>query len=389
MLSPSLAAEEFRLPADRVWLNASHQGPLPVRAARAVEEMVKWKMEPHHLQTPESFTDGQERLRATLARLVGAPPTQIALANSASYGLYLVANGLQLQAGDEVIVVANDFPSDILPWVRLEEEGAIVRRASPRGSALTADEVSASITARTKVLCLTWVHSLSGVRIDIDGIGDVCRTRDVLFVVNGSQGVGAIPIGVADHPIDVLVSVGHKWLVGPYGSGFVWLGERAMERVSVLKLYWKTALTIEDLAESDLDLDAVLSRGVTTDASRYAVFATSNLFNFAALLASAGLVEEIGVENIHQHNLELARQLTDSIDPTQFEISDRGDRSRPASIVFSRPLKSSLAEVGDHLEKNGIDIGRRSGQIRAAIHFYNTQADIARFVGALDGVRVI
>jgi len=135
-------ASEFGLPRDRVWLNASHQGPLPLRSAEAVAEMVKWKLEPHHLKPSAAFSDLIDRLRTNLATLIQAEEEEIVLANSASYGLHLVANGLHLGAGDEVIVAANDFPSDILPWLRLEQygvrEGADSRRGS--GGADTQDQ---------------------------------------------------------------------------------------------------------------------------------------------------------------------------------------------------------------------------------------------------------
>ena len=303
-------AGEFDLPSDRVWLNAAHQGPLPGRAASAVAEMVRWKQQPHHLKRSEPFIEIPGRLRLVLADLISAPEVEIVLANSSSYGLHLVANGLGLGPGDEVVVAANDFPSDILPWLRLEAAGSKVVQVKPAGGVLTADEVREAITSRTRVVCLTWVHSFTGQVSDLAGIGEICLSADALFVVNGSQGVGGLPIAPGDLPIDVLTGVGFKWLCGPYGTGFCWLGPRASDRVSPTKLYWLNALTADDLVTPGLDLGTITPSAT----GRHDIFGTANFFNFAAFAESVGLVANTGVARVREHNLALASFLVDGVD---------------------------------------------------------------------------
>jgi selenocysteine lyase/cysteine desulfurase len=371
---------EFDLPADRVWLNASHQGPLPRRAADAVAQMVQWKLQPHHLNRPQPFTDVPERLRSRLADLVSVPASEITLANSSSYGLHLVANGLELGEGDEVVVAANDFPADILPWLRLRRFGVKVTQVQPSNLVPSADEIRAAITARTRVVCLAWVHSFSGLVIDLDAIGNVCRSVDALLVVNASQGIGAIPMTPRRLPVDVVTSVGFKWLCGPYGTGFCWLGERALDRIQPTKLYWLNAFNADDLARPELDLENI-TPAVT---GRHDVFGTANFFNFAALAESVELVRVTGVDRIHSHNLALAGRLVDSVDQSRFEIQDRGNAARLSSIVFVRPIDRALEDVAHRLESRAIDVARRRGMIRIAPHFYNTESDIDQAVDVLN-----
>jgi len=363
---------EFDQLGDRVWLNASHQGPLPNRAAAAVAEMVRWKQQPHYLRTPEPFNSVPEGLRANLAQLLGVPSQEVVLANSSSFGLHLVANGLEFAPGDEVIVAANDFPSDILPWLRLRDQGVVVRQVRPAGQVLTDEEVSGAITPRTRVVCLTWVHSLSGQVIDLDAIGHACRAVDALFVVNAAQGVGGIPICAVDHPVDVLTTVGFKYLCGPYGTGCCWLGPRALERVRPTKLYWLSALTADDLAAPELDLEGVEPTGP----SRFDVFGTANFFNFAAWDAAVELILETGVHNIYRHNLALAERLVNGLDPQRWQVQDRGPVDRRSSMLFLRPGGRSVDEVFQTLDDARIHVARRAGQLRVAPHFYNSNADI-------------
>jgi selenocysteine lyase/cysteine desulfurase len=239
---------EFELEERSVWLNTAHQGRLPRRAARALAEAVRWKLHPELLATPERFTEVPTRLRRALARVLGAREDEIVLANSASYGLHLVANGLDLGPGDEVVVAANDFPSDILPWLLLRDRGVTVHMIEPRDEVLTPDEVAAALTPRTRVVCLTWVHSFSGRVVDLDGVGRACRSAGAWFVVNGSQAVGAMPVDVRGLPVDALVSAGFKWMCGPYGTGVCWLRPELFDALRPAKLYWLSALTTDDLA---------------------------------------------------------------------------------------------------------------------------------------------
>ena len=372
--------DHFSLDPDRVWMNASHQGPLPDVAAEAAVEMVRWKQRPHHLLTPEPFTAVPARLRAALAAVIGAAPEQVALANSASYGLHVVANGLGLGPGDEVIVAANDFPSDILPWRNLAADGVVVRMIEPAPAVVSVDEVAAAITPRTRVVCLTWVHSLSGQVIDLDGIGALCRADDVVFVVNGSQGVGSIPITVGQHPIDALVSVGFKYLCGPYGTGFLWLHDDLAARLRPAKLYWLSALTADDLARPRLDLDTL---DVPEGAVRHDVFGTANFFNFAALAEAVGLIGRLGVAAIHRHNLAIVDDLVARIDPARHEVQPRGPEGRRSAIVFVRPLTEDLAAFGARLAAGGIDVAARAGLIRLSPHLYNGPDDVDRVVAAI------
>lgn len=371
---------EFGLAGDRVWLNAAHQGPLPRVAADAVADMVEWKLNPHHLQPHRAFTDLPEHLRSSIGRLVGAEASEVALGNSASYGLHLVANALQFEAGDEVVVAANDFPSDILPWMHRRQRSPItIKTIEPAGAVPSADEIASVVTRRTRVVCLTWVHSFSGQVLDLDGIGQVTRDSGALFVVNGSQGVGAIPISVHAHPIDVLISVGFKWLCGPYGTGFSWFGPRSLEQMRPTKLYWLNALTTEDLEGTEVDL---------TDVSPdppgcFDIFGTANFFNFAGLVEAVELIGRIGVERIHRHNLTLAAQLVDELDSDSYEVQPREQSDRLSSILFLRPTREPVETVAARLEAARIDVAVRAGMIRLSPHLYNTPADVSRTLDVL------
>jgi cysteine desulfurase / selenocysteine lyase len=163
---------------------------------------------------------------------------------------------------------------------------------------LESDEVEAAVGPDTRLLCLTWVHSLSGWAIDLEAIGSLCRARSVTFVLNASQAVGVRSIDVHQAPIDVLISVGWKWLLGPYATGFCWIRPELRAALDYNQNYWLAMLSSDDLGREDIDL---APRG-DPGAARYDVFATANFFNFRTLAAS--------VEYLLQHGIEACKSTT-------------------------------------------------------------------------------
>ena len=370
--------DEFEREADSVWLNTAHQGRLPKRAAVALSEAIEWKLHPEGLASVERFSEVPQRLRQLLGRVIGASEGDVVLANSASYGLHLVANGLELPGGSEIIVAANDFPSDILPWLRLQEDGVQVRMLEPEGEVLTADEVEAAFTRRTRAVCLTWVHSFSGCVLDLDAVGAVCRQHDAWFIVNGSQAVGARPIDVRATPIDALISAGFKWLCGPYGTGLCWLRPELFDALRPTKLYWLSALTADDLAADSLDLQTITPRR----AGRHDIFGTANFFNYVPFAEAVELLIDHGIEQIHDYVDDLIVRLLDGVDRSRFRlVSPEHTRS---TLILLEPLHEPAEDVLQRLNAARINVAHRRGRIRISPHVYNTTADIDRALEVLN-----
>ena len=363
---------------DRTWLNTAHQGKLPLAAAEAAHEAVDWKLAPHEL-TAERFLEVPSRLRAVLARLVHSPPDEIVLANSASYGLHAIAGAYPWAEGDEVLVMAGDFPSDILPWLTLEpRHGVRVRRIEPADRVVAPDELAAAITPRTRVFCTTWVHSFSGCAVDLDALGQICRERGVFFVVNGSQAVGARPVDVGTAPIDALVGVGFKWLCGPYGTGFTWIHPRLRERLWQTKAYWLAQLTQADLARDDLDV--TLERGVHD----LDIFGTANFNAYVPWTVAVEHVLDIGVDRIRAHDDALVERLIGQLADTGMVVLSPSDPAGRSTLVyFSHPERARNADLHGRLARAGIDVASRGGSLRASPHLYNGSADIDRLTDAL------
>jgi selenocysteine lyase/cysteine desulfurase len=371
---------------DRVWLNCAHQGPVPRAAARAAREAVDWKLAPWEL-TAERFADVPQRLRQALGRLIGVPADDVILQNGASHGLHLWAQGLDLGEGDEVFLMAGDFPSNLLPWLPLRERGVCVHLVEPERFVLTPDEIDAALrragpaTGR-RVLSMSWVHSFSGHTADLARIGEICRHHGSLFLVNTTQGLGARRLRVMDLPVDAITNVGWKWLCGPYATGFSWMRPELRETLRPTRTYWLAQQTADDLGQDARGEPEIRD---DTGARRHELFAPANFFNFHPWAASLELLLELGLDEIEAHDQALVQRLIDGLDRDRYELlSPESGPARSTLVFVSHREPGRNREVYDGLMKRGIYGAFRRGRIRLAPHLYNTEGDVDRVVEALD-----
>lgn len=367
----------------RVWLNCAHQGPLPRTAGEEARQAIEWKVAPYKL-TMERFSSVPARLRSALAQLVGATTEGIILGNSASYGLHLLANGMPWRRGDEVLLVAGDFPSDILPWLRLGERGVQVRFLEPQDALPDPEELRKAISPNTRLFCTTWVHSFSGFAADLLGLGSVCRSSGVTFLVNASQALGARPLDVGAVPVDALVSVGFKWLCGPYGTGFCWMKPELLESLQYNQSYWLAEMTENDLGRDSADFHP--PEGPPT-ARTYDLFGTANFFNFKPWAASVEYLLKQGIDRIAMYDQSLVEQFISGLDSKKYELTSPASGEARSTLVFiSHRDPARNEQIQMKLKDAGVDAAYRRGNIRFSPHLYNTSADIKKALAVLNTV---
>jgi cysteine desulfurase / selenocysteine lyase len=375
-------AEDFGPFEGAIWLNCAHQGALPRVAAAEAEEAIAWKRAPWNLTT-ERFSSIPQRLKQALGRLIDAPAEDIILGNSNSYGLHLLANGMRWQAGDEVLLMHGDFPSDILPWLGLERRGVRVRLIRPKKAVLDPEELLVNITGSTKLLCLTLAHSFSGHAVDAEALGEICRIHGVAFVLNVSQALGARRFSVASAPVDAVTGVGFKWLCGPYGTGYCWIRPELRESLEYNQAYWLSMQTADDLAKEP---GAPVLRS-DLGARRYDVFGTANFFNFKPWTASIEYLLSQGLENIEGYDQLLVTRLVEGLDPDRYDLhSPRSGPSRSTLVFISHKRPERNNAIYEELRARKIFIAHRAGKLRLSPHLYNTSQEIDEALSVLNSM---
>jgi selenocysteine lyase/cysteine desulfurase len=373
-------SNDFGLDSETIWLNTAHQGAIPALAASAAREAVDWKLRPHEL-TSERFSAVPARVRQAAARWIAAEPQDVFLANGASLGIHQIAAALDLTAGDDVVLMHGDFPSNVLPWLRLTRRGVSVRRLKPTSSpVLEPREIAAALRPETRVVCLSWVHSLSGWTLDIEAIGRACREAGTAFVVNVTQGLGARPFDVRTAPVDALVCAGWKWLCGPYGVGFGWLRREFRARLDPPNRYWLAQQTADELG-SDRD---PAEEDPPDTIRRFDLFATANFFNFHPWAAALEYLMDRGPRAIEAHDQLLVSRLLDGLPSSFRTVSPRDPARRSTLVVVSHADAELNRRVHRALLAAGIHVAFRRGNLRIAPHLYNGTDQIDRLLGVLD-----
>ena len=370
-------AEDFGPFDGRVWLNTAHQGPLPRVAVEAARAALEQKARPHLLRD-EDFFEVPGRLRTALGRLIGAAPEDIILGNSTSYGLDLLANGIQWQHGDEVLLVDGDFPADVFPWLILRNQGVTVRFIEAQAGQVDPQQLALEISPQTRLFCTSWVNSFSGSAIDVDGVGQVCRKNDVVFVLNAAQGLGARVLDVQASPVDAVTCCGYKWLCGPYATGFCWLASALRESLTSHHAYWLTM-------QAGKPLDKMRDYSLRNDlgARAWDVFCTANFLNFMPWTAAIEYLLHAGPAEVAEYDQRLVSQLLQELDEERFELVSPRKGPQRSTLVVIRPCKAEPTGTWHkRLSLAGFDVAVREGNLRISPHLHNTSEDIAHLAEA-------
>ncbi|MEQ1861904.1 MAG: aminotransferase class V-fold PLP-dependent enzyme [Chthoniobacteraceae bacterium] len=312
------------------------------------------------------------------ARLLSCDADEIALLGPTSIGLSLFANGLDWQLGDEVVCHADDYPSNVYPWLELERRGVTVRLLKPeRPGEITPALVESVLTPRTRLVALTSAHYFSGYRPDLDTIGAMLHARGILFAVDAIQTLGAFPLDTAH--VDFLSADAHKWMLGPCAIGLVMVKRQHFETLRPTLLGAWNVHSPGFIAQPEI-------RFVPT-AQRY----EPGVLNFPGIYgmkAGLELLLDAGIERIAARLLELKAALLARIEPLGFEAIGPREGSAAHAITAVRRAGADHKALHERLLEAGIVASLRPDRagrdwLRFSPHFYNTEAEFDRVADVL------
>ena len=370
---PTLVLARAQFPSAETAIHFDHAsvGPISLRAAAAMQQ----NSADHaaHGFDP-AWRDDIERVRAQVAWLIGSRPDNVAFVQNTSFGISIAANGIDWQPGDNLVIPAREFPSNYYPWLNLADRGVELRTVPAPDGHATIDDIAAAIDPRTQALTVSAVQYSNGHRYDLAALGQLCRQQGVLFVVDGTQAVGALTIDVEASGIDVLAVSSHKWMLGPPGIGFVHLSDRALDVIRPSVVGW---LSVTDPFAFDYRLD------LPPSARRFEP-GTENIIGTLGLGGTLSLLGEFGPAWVEERILVLTDHICESVARLGFRVhSPRDNRSASGIVIFSK-----TGVDPDHLHRRltaaGVKCAVRAGGIRFSPHYYNTANEIDTAIAALD-----
>ncbi|MCZ6915955.1 MAG: aminotransferase class V-fold PLP-dependent enzyme [Gemmatimonadetes bacterium] len=373
-----LREKEFPWTAETTYLNNASIGPIPERTRRRIDAFTAKRTAPYLL--PDG--DLQQILRdarAAAARLLGAHTSEIGLATNTSYGITLAARALPLRMGDVVLVPDREFPANVYPWLMLRDKGVHVEFAPNTAEGWPDEEflLERLEDPRVRVLAISFVQFSNGYRADLGRLSEACREHDVFLVVDAIQGLGQVPLDVRKVRIDVLACGGQKWLLSPWGAGFVYVRQDLLEVIEPVVCGWMAFQGTDDFTRlTDYNPDFHLD-------GRRLEMVTLPFQDMAGMIESLTMLMELGVEDITAYTRMLREPLVRCAELGEFTITSPLSPEHDSAIVCVAPKEP--AEAFHHLKRANVVCSMREGAIRLSPHCYNTVREMERVAAILGG----
>jgi selenocysteine lyase/cysteine desulfurase len=373
--------ELFTLNPEVTFLNCAYMSPqLKKVTAEGMTAIVK-KEDPTRI-SPADFFEPTERLRSIFAAIIDVEdPNRIITIPSVSYGMAIVARNIALHAGEEILVLGEQFPSNVYHWMTLaKEKGAkLITVPSPPPMEGRGDKWNLSILdaigPATKIIAIPHVHWADGTCFDLISISQKAKSYGALLIVDGTQSVGALPFSVKEIQPDALICAGYKWLMGPYSLGLAYLGPVFDEGIP-LEENWINRLYSEDFGGLVRYQEAYQPGSL-----RYEVGEHSNFILVPMLIQALIQILEWGVDNIQEYLLGICKAPLQRLRDKGIWVEKEGAIS-PHLFGIAMP---DLAQVKEKLLQNKVHVSYRGHFVRVSPHVYNREEDLQRLADILLG----
>ncbi len=375
---PALRVQEFPITQNTVFLNHAAISPLPRRTYAAIQAAnERLMLDPSNFHW---FEECSQAFSEAFRQLINAAsPEEIAPVQSTSLGINLAAHALPWERGQNIVLCDIEFPSNVYPWMSLQEHhGVEVRLTPPRQGGLSVDSVAERVDAKTRLVAVSAIQFFTGHRADLAALGAFCRERGILFAVDAIQAAGHMAIDVHAMNIAILVSGGQKSLMGPAGQGFMYVRGDVAEQM-------RPALVS---ANSVDDWQHWLQYKLTprAGAARF-LMGTPNVSGIAGLTESVALLRGLGIPAIDSYVTALADYAIERLRAAGYDVitpaahgpivTFRAAETEDQTKALAEALAARRIFIAMHLDPKNV------AHVRASLHCYNTTQDIDRFLEAL------
>jgi selenocysteine lyase/cysteine desulfurase len=373
----ALRQAEFPVAERWAYLDHAAVAPLPRRAGDVLRA---WAEDQEHngvVHWP-SWEKRLGDLRRNAASLIGAAPDEIAFVGSTTHGIGLVAEGFPWREGDSVVTAAEEYPSNIYPWMNLASRGVSLRQVPSRDGRVWVEDLADAIDGTTRILTISHVEFASGFRNDLDALSELCRGRGVALFVDAIQGLGPHVLDVGRTPVDFLAADGHKWLLGPEGAGILYIRRDWIERLRVLGVGWHSVVGSFNTNANEFRHKPGAERWEG---------GSFNMPGLQALGASLGLLLEIGPEAVSRRILDRADAVRELAREADWQVYGSGRPCDLSGIVALTRPGVDPDRAARSLRERGVAVASRRGRLRVSPHVYTDEDDLRRLAEGLRACR--
>jgi len=366
----------FNLDQDLIYVNHAAVAPWPIATVNAVKLFAdeNGRLGSRHYN---QWMELEAELRHRLAQLVNAPGADdIALLKNTSEGLSVIAYGLDWQAGDNIVIAAEEFPSNRIVWESLAPRGVQLRLVDLQAVDQPEQALIAAMDDNTRLLSVSAVQYASGLRLDLPALGQACKQRNVLYCVDAIQQIGALRFDLQAIDADFVVADGHKWMLGPEGLALFYCRHELIPRLRLNQFGWHMVEAMGDFSKTDWQPAA---------SARRFECGSPNMLAAHALHASIGVLLEVGMEQVEQQLLDNVQFLINACsDMENIELLSPQDRNRHGGIFTFRKTDRDMAQMYQWLVDKGVVCALRGGGIRLSPHFYTPRQQLQQLLAWID-----
>ncbi len=373
MIDVSAAREQLSyLKSGKIYFNHASIGPLPDPVKKVLDDYLNTRNS-GEIEDFQNLVDTTNRARVRVGKMLNASAKEIAFVDSVSNGINILANGIKWQKGDRILLNDLEFPSNVYPFLNLKKLGVEIDFVKNRQGKIYFEDIEAAVTDKTKLISVSMVQFLTGQKMPMESIGNLCKERGIIFSVDAIQAAGNSAIDVKKMNIDYLVGGAHKWLMALQGVTYVYLSPDLLKNLDQKFVGWTSVKDAWNLIDYNLDL--------REDASRF-MNGTYNAIGVTALEASCKFFESFGYEEIErkikQNSKYFLEELSRSSIKTILDLKSEKELSGIVSCRFDDPEK-----LFKYLKEKNIQCAKREDLIRFSPHFYNTEEEIDIVISAL------
>lgn len=358
----------FQLDETIIHLNHAAVAPWPVVTRDAVITFAEENVTIGS-QRYDSWLQTQQQLKQKLALLINARSTdEIAILKNTSEGLSLIAQGLSFKAGDNIVIPAEEFPSNKIVWQALHAQGVETRLISVQDEEEPELALINAMDARTRLVSCSSVQFARGLLLDLTVIGKACKQRNVLFCVDAIQSLGAVVFDAQACFADFVVADGHKWLCGPEGTALFYCRKEIQNHLQLTQYGWHMLTDAFDFSQQNDALPLPLK--IATGAQRFEC-GSPNMMGITALNASLGMLLDIGISKVQSMVIENTNYLLDQLTSlAEINIISPTEKGKYAGIVTFQKSNIDNGKLYQYLQNNNVICAYRGGGIRFSPHFH-------------------
>jgi len=367
--------DKFIIEGNTTYLNCAYMSPMLKIVEEAGINGLKTKRSPHNI-LPEDFFSGVNALKKAFAKLINLDEHErIAISSSVSYGLANITNNIQLKESDNIILIGDQFPSNVYPWMELTKKYnanlKFINKPNSENNAGRAwnKKILNSINKQTKVVAMGLLHWADGTIYDIEKIRKKTKEVDALLIIDGTQSIGVMPFDIKETQPDALICAGYKWLMGPYGIGLSYYGP-FFDNGKPIEESWINRKNSEDFSNLINYEDEYGEY-----ARRYSVGQQSNFINISMLKAGIDQLNHWGIENVYKYIESITTPCFPLLNKKNTWYEDSKFRS---SHLFGIRPKKNLKKILEKIRENNIFISLRGDIIRVSPSVYNTKEDVQK-----------